>query len=293
MCKTQSNFRGLVARFLPPILTSALLRRLHGGNRFLGEYASWHEAVAKSSGYDDEAILEKALAAARAVRDGRAAFERDTVTFDEFEYVWPVVAALALSAARNRGTLRVMDFGGALGSSYYQYRRILSAILEVSWCVVEQPHFVQMGNSEFSNDQLKFYSSIEECIGENVIDIALLSGALQYVESPFDILHEIEGCGAKLMIIDRIPLALSDHEYVTIQHVPDWIYRASYPMHVFASGRLLSSIEGEWSVVSWHDCPEGRVWGPGKEDIRFAGVLLERRSQRHVSSPVNADRLAV
>jgi hypothetical protein len=41
------------------------------------------EAAARSTGYDAAAIFEKTREATRKVRNGEAAFERDSVTFDK------------------------------------------------------------------------------------------------------------------------------------------------------------------------------------------------------------------
>ena len=70
-------------------------------------------------------ILDKVLAATLKVKQGQAVFERDSVLFDEIEYSWPLLAGLMWAAASNGGKLNVLDFGGALGSSYYQNRKFL------------------------------------------------------------------------------------------------------------------------------------------------------------------------
>ena len=80
-----------------------------------GDYHSWDEALASSAGYDSEIILEKTRAALLKVKNGEAAYERDSVLFDEIEYAWPLLAGLMWVAARCQGTLNVLDFGGSLG----------------------------------------------------------------------------------------------------------------------------------------------------------------------------------
>ena len=63
-----------------------------------GDYPSWASAEADSQGYENAMILERVTAATRAVQEGRAAFERDAVTFPERAFDPAVLAALGLRA---------------------------------------------------------------------------------------------------------------------------------------------------------------------------------------------------
>ncbi len=62
------------------------------------------------------------MQATRKVVAGEAVYERDSVVFDHLEYAWPLLACL-LQIAAERRSLRVIDFGGSLGSSWRQNRR--------------------------------------------------------------------------------------------------------------------------------------------------------------------------
>src|SRR5690606_1701818 len=108
-----------------------------------------------------------------------AVFERDSMLFDEVHHSFPVLAGLLRAAAENAGSLSVLDFGGSLGSSYYQCKDFLAVIRELQWSVVEQEHFVRAGREEFSTDRLNFFYSIAECVESAAPNVALLSGVLQ------------------------------------------------------------------------------------------------------------------
>jgi putative methyltransferase (TIGR04325 family) len=84
---------------------------------FEGSYNTWQEADAHCNGYDNMDILEKVLFATLKVKNGEAVYERDSVIFDQIEYSWPVLTGLMWAAAQNSGCLKVLDFGGSLGSS--------------------------------------------------------------------------------------------------------------------------------------------------------------------------------
>jgi putative methyltransferase (TIGR04325 family) len=197
-----------------------------------GDYQDWQSAVRASSGYDAEVIFAKVRDAARAVRDGQALWERDSVLFYHEEYNFPLVAALMGVAARNRGRLHVLDFGGSLGSTYIQHRKLLHTLDEVRWSIVEQPHFVVSGQEEFSTNSLRFYLNMEACAAELQPDVILFSSVLQYLEKPYAILEEAMSIRPQLLIIDRTPFYDGVKERLVVQK-PEAIYPAvSYPMRI-------------------------------------------------------------
>ena len=83
--------------------------------RYVGDYGNWDHARADSDGYDTDFIFEAVCRAARRVRDGSAAFERDAVAFDRIEYNYAILATLLRIACLRGNNLHVLDFGGSLG----------------------------------------------------------------------------------------------------------------------------------------------------------------------------------
>src|SRR4051812_13912686 len=77
------TLKNTVKEWTPPRLLRALSAWRGKANRYSGDFSSWQDAAAKSGGYDTDAILQRALQAALAVKNGEAAFERDSVLFDE------------------------------------------------------------------------------------------------------------------------------------------------------------------------------------------------------------------
>lgn len=112
--------KGLIKDLLPPAVLRAYRRVAATGIRFSGDHESWDGARATSTGYDGEEILRRARDAALKVKRGEARFERDSIILAEPEYSFPMLATLLRVAARRDGELTVLDFGGALGSSYRQ-----------------------------------------------------------------------------------------------------------------------------------------------------------------------------
>ena len=114
---------------------------------FTGNYATWDEAKKNCLGYDAPNILEKVKASLLKVKNGEAVYERDSVLFDHVEYSYPLLISLLYIATASENKLRLLDFGGSLGSSYYQNRNFLNRLELLEWSIVEQNHFVKCGKA--------------------------------------------------------------------------------------------------------------------------------------------------
>ena len=225
--------------WLPPILLRRL-RKIHfSGGGFGGPFGTWAEAVRISSGYDSREILDKVLAATLKVKNGDVAYERDSVLFDEIQYAWPVAAGLMWAAAQDGGRLSVLDFGGSLGSSYFQNRQLLAGLKDVRWAVVEQQHFVEAGKKYIQDHQLHFYETIDECIWAENPNVVVLSSVLQYLEKPERILKELLSINAKIVIVDLTIINNGSNHGIYLQNVPRSIYSATYPVWSLARQCLL------------------------------------------------------
>lgn len=270
--------KALARDWLPPVLGRCLRQVRIGGIRFEGDFSTWEEARVHCTGYDAQEILAKVLAATLKVKRGEAVFERDSVLFDQSEYAWPVLSGLMWAAARDGGRLNVLDFGGALGSSYFQNRKLLQTLPDVCWNVVEQAHYVDAGRIHIQEEKLRFHKTIEECLIDNQPNVVLLSSVLQYLESPIDIIKRLSGTGATYLIIDRTPFSSHDHNRLMIQHVPSNIYKASYPMWVFSLPMFMQQVlDGDWRLSASIPSPEGLVRSANGFEFSFQGMLLEWR----------------
>ena len=236
-----------------------------------GDYLNWESARNASTGYSRPEIVRKTLASARLVRDGKAAFERDSFVFEAPDYNWPLLSALMHVAAVKHGRLRVVDIGGALGSTYFQNKPFLRWLDGVEWRVVEQKGYVEIGRREFENSQLSFYDSLEESLTKEP-DAILLSSVLQYLEKPYEYLGQVVSHGAPYLIIDRTGFTLDDKDRLTVQNVPPWIYPASYPCWFMSRSKLLDILNPQYEVLVEFDALD-------KANIaaKYGGFLLRKR----------------
>ena len=243
----------MLKEFLPPVMLNYLTGFFYG---WKGNYSSWQEAKNKCSGYDSTEILSKVKESLLKVKKGEVVFERDSVLFDKIQYSFPLLSALLYITAAKNGKLNILDFGGSLGSSYYQNINALKELHELNWCVVEQKHFVKEGLNAFESEQLHFFYDISSCIEKYKADVFMLASVLQYMEKPYALLDQIIKINIEYIIIDRTPFLESGNDRITIQKVPKKIYDASYPCWFLNEKNVLSSLSPYYDLVFEGTSPE-------------------------------------
>jgi putative methyltransferase (TIGR04325 family) len=257
-----------IHNFVPPVCIRLLSGAFYGWH---GNYATWNDAKRKCQGYDSDLLFEKVRASARKVRDHEAKYERDSVLFYEAGYSYPLLSALLWICIRNRGKLHVLDFGGSLGSTYYQNKTILDDIKDLEWCIVEQDDFVRYGQEEFANERLHFFHTVEECTNSMEIDVVLFSSVLQYLEEPFKVIDNVKSTGINYFIIDRTPFIIGK-DRITIQRVPPKIYKGSYPCWFFNKEDFINAFSDSFELLLEFDALD-------KSNIisEFKGFLFRRK----------------
>jgi len=235
----------VLKEFTPPIVLRLLRTLRTPAISLSGHYQRWDEAAAQCSGYDAADILKRTLHATLEVQSGRAVFERDSVIFSDIQYSWPALAGILLAAARHPQALGVLDFGGSLGSSFFQNRRFLQQLPSTTWGVVEQAHYIEAGRQYVKTPSLNFYKTIDECRQAQAVDVLLLSSVLQYLPDPFAILAQLLDVAADVIVVDRTCFWRDPNlsTVVRVQSVSGDIGRASYPCWVFNQEQVLAFIQ--------------------------------------------------
>jgi putative methyltransferase (TIGR04325 family) len=244
------------------------------GLQLTGDYPSWESALADCAGYDSEIILEKTKTALLKIKNGKAVYERDSVLFDEIQYTWPLLAGLMWSTAHSDGRLNVLDFGGSLGSTYFQNRAFLAGLREVRWNIIEQAQQIEVGKKFFEDDHLKFYTTIADCLAATQPQVILLGSVLQYLPDPFTILEQLLDLPCEHLIIDRTPFWDGATDRLCVQHVPVEIYPASYPSWIFSTQGFNSHLNSKWEVIAKFNNPDQL---PGPVEFSYRGMILHKR----------------
>lgn len=215
---------------------------------WFGNYASWTEAKKETTGYENDLILEKVKNAILKIKKGEAIYERDSVLFDHIEYNWQLLSALLYTSVLNNGRLNVLDFGGSLGSVYYQNKIFFNKLKEKKWCIVEQENFVRTGKELFEDELLKFYYNIDDCLKKESINIILLSSVIQYLEKPYEFIEDIIKKDFNNIIVDLTGF-FQGEDRLTIQKVPPNIYKASYPCWIFNEKKFVESFTEKYQLL--------------------------------------------
>lgn len=245
-----------------------------------GNYSSWNEAEKECTGYASDIIFEKVKKALLKVKNVEAIYERDSVLFDHIEYSWPLLAGLMWIAAKGNNKLNIIDFGGSLGSTYYQNRNFLKELDELRWNIVEQRKFVEYGKKYFEDNQLKFYSDIEKCIRENNSNAILFSAVIQYLEKPHDLIKKILNFNFEYIIIDRIGVLNIGEDRLTVQKVSPRIYNASYPCWFFNEEKFLGMFMKKYTLITDFSAEKGSVINLGNATAGWKGYIFKLNKQK-------------
>ncbi len=273
--------------YLAPVHPALWEERGRQDNLWEGDYASWEEAEQAATGYDSEEIVNKAVAAARLVRDGKAVCERDTVVLPDRQYLWPTLSGVLLGAARNGGEVHLVDFGGALGSTYRTILPFLWHLKKIRWHVVELPRMVQAGKREFQTEQLLFHDSLEKCLEQYRVDGILLGGVLQYLPDSYGFFDSLCSMPFDYMILDRTPFKSGKGDRICVQHVPEWIYKASYPCRMLDYAKCLKLMTGRYDIADIMPALEGTV-----KEMDFKGIIAVARDGATVSHSLQSKNSA-
>lgn len=261
----------ILKQIIPPFLINAIRPRSKYG--WFGNFPTWYDAKRRCTGYDDNSILLACKNSLLKVKNGTAAYERDSVIFSDIYYSWPLLVGLLSAANETGGTLNVLDFGGSLGSSYYQNRHFIKNCRKYIWNIVEQPNFVDYGKQYFQDSHLKFHHTIEECCTDQKPNVILASSVLQYLENPYELLRKLIEVNALYFIIDRTPFVFDNNDIVLIQKVPPSIYKASYPCWAFSEKKFLEIFKNTYTLISDFDTLDKS----NLKNMYFKGFILKRR----------------
>ncbi|MFK8060220.1 MAG: methyltransferase, TIGR04325 family [Polaribacter sp.] len=202
------------------------------GSVWSSAFKTWEESLLVSSGYDSNFILELCKNALLKVKNGEAAFERDSTVFDKVSYNFKVLAALQNVCIENKNNLSVLDFGGSLGSKYFQNKLFFQKANLFEWSIVEQKHFVETGKTHFKDSFLDFFFTINSCISVRKPNVILLNSVLQYLENPYKILKELLETNVETIVIDRTAFIDVKEDLICVQNVPS--YKAKIPHWFFS-----------------------------------------------------------
>ena len=242
-----------------------------------GIYNNWEFASGLTEGYDHDIILQKCYHSILKVKNGDAVYERDSILFDKKQYSTGVLAGLFLTSICESNRVSVMDFGGSLGSTYFQNIEFFKMFDEFHWGIVEQSNFYELGLKYFEDEQLTFHKEITDCIHKINPNVLLISSSLQYISNPEELLETINFQNIRFIIFDRTSISLMNN-FITIQRVPDNIYKGSYPTWIFNFEWILSKLSSYKFLFDFPSYCDGEVFIDNKIEVKWRGFVLEKNN---------------
>lgn len=271
----REDMKEFLKNWIPPGLLR--LNSLKKRVRWSGNYTSWEEALRVSTGYDSKVVLNKVKDSLLKVKNGKAAYERDSVLFDKIQYSWPILAILMWIAAQSKGELNVIDYGGSLGSTYFQNKKFLQAFPKVRWNIIEQNHFVDVGKKYFENNIIKFFYDIESCLKQSSPNTILISSVIQYLEKPYLLLKKVKAMTFEFILFDRTSFIIDGRDRLTVQKVPPEIYSASYPCWFFDKKKFYTFFEEDYELIADFNSLAGIMKIAINQYGCDKGIILKRR----------------
>lgn len=243
---------------------------------FSGTYKSWDNAKKNSKGYDDENILKRVKYSTSFLLSKKGIYERDGVILKNYDFSYQTLSIILRASNENKLKCKVIDFGGSLGSTYYNHRSFLSNIKYLKWTVVEQNNFVKVGNKHFSNKIINFCNSIDEAKKSfKKPNVTILSGSIQYLPNPYYILKKIIQTKTDYIVIDRSPFLIEGKTKISIQKIPKTIIESSYPIWLFNEVEFKKTFKKKYQEIATFDALDG-VLGHGKLKVRYKGIIYKR-----------------
>ncbi|MCG3203023.1 MAG: hypothetical protein NFCOHLIN_02926 [Gammaproteobacteria bacterium] len=269
--------KAVIRKWSPQGMRDLFNRWTGNAIRYRGVYPDWESAVRAAGGYADEALFTCLEAAALSVNRGEAAWEQDGVVYDRVLDHSQMLLCIARVALSRGGRLSVLDYGGALGSTYRQCQATLPEVSYLQWCIVEQPRFVASGRRHFQTSELVFEDSLERALRHGTPDAVILSSVLQYLKDPYGLLQSLMNVQIEYLIVDRHPCSMTD-EVLTVQVVPRRLYAASYPSWLFDESKFASQLGEQYDLLTEWEGKDPPIRGPGI-GATFKGSFWRRRTQ--------------
>ena len=242
------------------------LARLVGYNSSMwsGCYADWNAA---SRACNDIPIESQRLAYERAlleVLEGRALYERDSLLKHEPVCCRPLLDVILSFYNQGIACPTVLDFGGGLGSVYFQHKRWFTADKPISWNVVERPEIAATGRRLVKDSRLSFFDSLDTAV-QRPPDIVVANCILPMVPEPETLLASFAALSPRWFFIGRMPVAnRGGHNLISRQIVPRFIYDSESPFWFFDESACVRMLSSNFQIVnqSISDCDDP-VWVEG------------------------------
>lgn len=257
-----------ILSLLPPKLLNVILNFKKDGYKWDGNYTTFEEALAKSTGYEANDIIEKTIN-----RGVNSIHQSEISIVTEIQLIASIFICLNHI---QKEKVNILDFGGATGGHYRLVKRFISNSVKMNYTVCETQALVKKAASIFSNDELSFIDDLEQYLVVEP-DIVFSSGTLQCLSEPTSIYDKLLNMKPKFIVINRFPTINANKDRLTVQHVPKKIYEGSYPSWFFSKTKweqIWQKTRNYETIIKWEPKNE-YVFLDGKK-VYYSGYVLRR-----------------
>ena len=186
--------KALLKRLLPPIVLDVARGSRAPQYVWEGVYPHLKDVPTERADYGGELIDEMVSTTTAALTQW---------TGGQKPYLWHEPFALvAAPLAAQRGSIRVVDFGGATGSGYVQLISSLPRSTRIDYLVVDSPEMCAAGRAVFKGDpQIRFADTLPP---SGAVDLVYVNGVFPYIEDYRRMLGELAGLGASQIFLARL-----------------------------------------------------------------------------------------
>ncbi|MHC4560179.1 MAG: methyltransferase, TIGR04325 family [Planctomycetota bacterium] len=189
-----------------------------------GVYSSFKEVPAEGPGFKGEKWLNNSLKKITALRN--AAKENTSVpSVTKYrESLLPVVASMVYN---EMGRVRILDFGGGIGFTFYEVAQALPKTENFEYHIVGTEAECTAGRHSFMEEgNIFFHNSLPEDIGE--VDIVHMGSSLHYIEKWRETLARLCGYSPEYLLFTDltagdIPTYASAQKYYD-SSIPVWFF---------------------------------------------------------------------
>ena len=218
---------------------------------WFNNYKTWQEAQKACAPYDEHAILEKLRIATLKVKKGEAVYERDGIIYNQIYYSWPLLSNLLLCASQHQGELSIIDFGGSLGTTFFQNKQYLKQLNKVQWSVIEQGYLIETGKKEIAGEGLDFYHTINEAIAKKgKHQILITNGVIPYLEKPYELFKHFLEFDFEYIIIESTYFNYQPYDRICIQKTNPKAYTAFYPCWLLDYEKVKAAFSKKYDVFT-------------------------------------------
>jgi len=200
-----------------------------------GIYSSFSEVPVTGPGYDGAVWVNNSLKKIAALREQA---QKNAPLPPLSNYRQALLPLLATIIYQQKGSVRILDFSGGIGFTYYQTFYALQQTSGLEYNIVEREAVCRAGREFFEAESNSpyFLTSLDKV--EGAFDIIHLGSVLQYIEDWSGLLARLAAMSPNYLLLIDV-LAGNNQTFITSQNY----YGSKIPTWFLNIGELIHTVE--------------------------------------------------